>query len=203
MAIETCLFDLGDVLIRFSHDRMCRQIGEVCGRTGNETRRLLIESGLQADFERGRIDTDGFHVRWQEVTGRDVDRDALCRASGDIFTPQPGIEPVIEALRASGRRMVLLSNTCDTHVAWVRDRFPVYRQFDEYVLSYEVGSLKPEPAIYEAALEVIDCDPAECLYVDDRPENVEAGAAFGLDAVRFTTVEALRADLAARGLPTA
>ncbi len=203
MSTSTCLFDLGDVLIRFSHARMCEQIGRLCDRTGDETRTLLIESGLQWEFERGRLDEERFRDRLQEATGREIDLDALRLASADIFEPQPGVDEVVAALSAAATRLVLLSNTCVTHFEFVRERYPLLGRFDDFVLSYEVGSVKPEPAIYEEALRRIDCAPGDCFYTDDRPENVEAARPYGLDAELFTDVPTLSEQLAARGLPTA
>ena len=64
----------------------------------------------------------------------------------------------------------------------------------------EDGAIKPEPAIFEAALAAVRCRPAEAFYTDDIAAYVEAGRSHGLDAEVFTTATALRAHLAVRGI---
>ena len=60
--------------------------------------------------------------------------------------------------------------------------------------------LKPDAAIFCLLCERNGLDPAECLFIDDSAANVAGARAFGMDAVVFTTPEALETDLAERGL---
>lgn len=196
--IRTVVFDMGNVLVRFSHERMCEQIGGLCGRTGAEVKSLLLDSGLQWDFERGRVDEAGFHRRFEEAAGRRVPIDDLRHAASDIFMPNEGVGEIVLELKAAGYRLVLLSNTSIAHYEFIRSRWELLDPFDELVLSYEVGAIKPEPAIFEAVLRAIRCEPEEAFYTDDIRAYVEAGRTYGLDAEVFTTAEALRGHLAAR-----
>lgn len=201
--VQTFLFDMGNVLVGFSHERMCTQMGALCDRTGDAVRELLIESGLQWEFERGQITPEQFHRRFEDAAGSSVDFDALVHAGSNIFFEIPGVHDVLNQLKSRGHRLVLLSNTSIAHFEFIRREFPVLDPFDDYVLSYEVGSLKPDPPMYEAALDQIACAPSECFYTDDIPHNVEAGRQFGLDAEVFTTVESLIDQLQTRGIPLA
>jgi putative hydrolase of the HAD superfamily len=74
----------------------------------------------------------------------------------------------------------------------------VLEPFDELLLSYDVGAIKPEAGMYEAALKAIRCRPEECFYTDDIPTYVARGREFGLQAEIFTDVTALRGHLADR-----
>ena len=67
-------------------------------------------------------------------------------------------------------------------------------------LSFEVGAVKPEPAIYLRCLESLGVEPGEALFVDDRRENVEAARSLGMDAVLFEDEDSLAAELQRRGL---
>lgn len=199
--IRTCLFDMGNVLLFFSHERMCRQIGELCGRTADDVRRVLFDSGLQHEFECGRCSEAEFHRRLQRGLDVELDFDALHRAGSDIFElnePMPGI---LDALKQRGMRLVLLSNTSIAHYEWVRAKFDVLDRFDDLIVSFEAGAVKPEPAIYEAALRRIDCRPPECFYTDDIAKYADIGRSYGLQAETFIGAEALRGHLAARRIP--
>ena len=198
--IETFLFDLGNVLVRFSHERMCAQIGALCGRSSAEMRRLLIDSQLQWEFERGKLTEQEFHQRLQKVVAHSLELQELVHAGSDIFELNSPVVPIVETLRARGHRLVLLSNTSISHFEFVSRNFDILRHFDDFVLSYEVGALKPEGTIFHEALKKIQCPPERCFYTDDIPEYVAAGRTHGLQAEVFTTAEALAGHLSQRGI---
>jgi putative hydrolase of the HAD superfamily len=161
---------------------------------------LLMDSGLNDQYEQGRLSESEFHRRLEVRLGMELDLDGLQQAGGDIFELNPPMLPLLDALRARGHRLVLLSNTNETHINWIRRRFDVLDRFDDLVLSYRVGAMKPHPAIYEAALAAIGCAPGECFYTDDMPEYVERGREFGLIGEVFTGAEALCQQLTKRGI---
>jgi putative hydrolase of the HAD superfamily len=198
--IRTFVFDLGNVLVRFSHERMCEQIAALCGRSGREIRTCLIETGLQWDFERGRCDEKAFHRRLEAAADRSIPIDDLRHAASDIFEPNDEVVTIVRKLKQSNYRLVLLSNTSIAHYEFIRSRWDVLDPFDEFVLSYQVGAIKPEPAIFDAALAAIGCQPEEAFYTDDIAAYVEAGRSRGLDAEVFTTADELRQQLAARAI---
>lgn len=198
--IRTLIFDMGNVLVRFSHDRMCEQIGALCGNSGPEIRACLIETGLQWEFERGRCDEIEFHQRLEAATDRRIPIDKLRHAASDIFEPNSEVISIVRSLKGAGHRLVLLSNTSIAHYEFIRGRWDILDPFDQFVLSYEVGAIKPETAIFDAVLHAIRCRPEEAFYTDDIPAYVEAGRRHGLDSEVFTTAEALREQLGTRGL---
>lgn len=198
--LQTIVFDMGNVLVHFCHRRMCRQIGEVCQSTQQEVERHLIDSGLQWNFERGLIAPDELHRRVEELFGRAVDFSALQHAASDIFTLNEPIVPVLDALKRQGFRLVLLSNTSVWHYEFIRERYDVLQRFDDTVLSYAVGAIKPEPPIFEAALNRLQCAPEHAFYTDDIPKYIAAGREYGLQAEVFTDVPALRQHLLQRGI---
>jgi putative hydrolase of the HAD superfamily len=187
--LKTILFDMGNVLVFFCHEKMCRQIGELCGRTSDEVRAHLLDSELQWEFERGLLSEELFKLRLEALLGHPLNSLELQHAAGNIFELNETIVPVLDALKSQGLRLVLLSNTCLTHVKFIRQTWNVLDRFDQLVVSYEAGAIKPEDRIYEAALRAIECEPSECLYFDDIAAYVEKGRTLGLRAEVFTTTE--------------
>jgi HAD superfamily hydrolase (TIGR01509 family) len=120
------------------------------------------------------------------------------RAAGRLwnchFTVNQPMVKAVEALEGRFKR-VLLSNTHDLHVRFLRERLPLLARFDGLVLSCEVGHVKPEPEIYRRALEVAQCAPREAAFFDDVSAYVEGARAVGIRARVFTTVERFEADL--------
>lgn len=198
--IETCLFDMGNVVVFFSHRVMCEQMGALCGREWQDVWKVLFDAGLEYEFERGEITEREFHSRFESAVDRRLDFEALHRAASDIFALNPPMPGILDGLKSRGLRLVLLSNTSVSHFAWIRERYDVLQRFDDFVLSCEVGAIKPDRAMYAAALRKIACEPGRCFYTDDVADNVEAARPFGLQAEQFLDVPTLQRQLAERGV---
>lgn len=204
--IRTVLFDLGNVLFHFSHQKMCAQIAAVCGEEEHVITQRLLDSGLLAAFEQGSISEQQFYEQLTNhrtsPSGRQAaaHQAAVQQAGSDIFSFNDPMQNILESLQQQNIRLVLLSNTNRWHYEWICNRYHCLQQFDAVVTSFEVQASKPEPAIFEAALNVIDCQPGECFYTDDILEYVEVGRQFGLHAEQFTNAATLRDQLAAHNL---
>ncbi|QDV16848.1 Alpha-D-glucose-1-phosphate phosphatase YihX [Gimesia panareensis] len=198
--IRTFLFDMGNVLAFFSHDRMCEQMGALCGRSREEIQSLLIDSGKQWEFERGQLSSEEFHQWFEEAVGQSVSFEELVRAGSDIFELNASIVPVLDRLKDRGHRLVLLSNTCISHFDFIWNEYDVLQRFDDFATSYKAGAIKPEPAIFDYALEKIQCAPEEAFYTDDIPHYVDVARGLGIQAEVFTDTPSLIQHLSARGI---
>lgn len=95
----------------------------------------------------------------------------------------------LRSLGARGHRLHALSNYPAEHVRFLYRRFSFMAEFDTVVLSGLVGAAKPSASIFEYLLERIG--RRECVFVDDREENVAAARRCGLRAVHFVAGEGL------------
>jgi FMN phosphatase YigB (HAD superfamily) len=109
--------------------------------------------------------------------------------------------PVVAALQAAGYRTGILSNTCKCHWDYCIDgRFGMIPgAFEQLVLSFHARSMKPQPRIYEVAIERAGVGAAEIFFIDDRPENVAAAEAAGMDAVLYRDASDCADQLRRRG----
>ena len=195
------LFDLGNVLVQFSHTRMVRQVASCLGCSDEALKGLFFRDGLLWQYERGLIDTEALHRELCAWAGRQVPLDQLVRAASDIFWPNPPMESLALELLARDVPIVVVSNTCPIHVAWIEEHFPFFRKLARRVLSFEVGAAKPERTMFEAALRRLgDPSPSEVLYFDDTVEHVEAARKLGIQAHRYTDPEGARAIIRRAGL---
>lgn len=88
--------------------------------------------------------------------------------------------PVVVQLYQAGHRLGVLSNTCEGHWNHCLRRYTMLRElFSVYALSFEIGAVKPDAAIFRKAAELAGCQPDEIFYADDIPGHV-AGAKRGL-----------------------
>ncbi|MCC9605306.1 HAD family phosphatase [Blastopirellula sp. JC732] len=202
LPIEFFYFDLGNVLLYFDHDRACRQMARVADASVEEVREVVFFSGMQVRYETGEIDTAGFHDYFCHRTGRSPNMAELALAASDIFEPNHPVIEIAETLHAQSRRMGILSNTCACHWDFCIDgRYPFLQdRFEQYVLSYEAKSMKPDGGIYRAAISQAGVAPSSIFFVDDRPENVAGALEAGLDAVLYIGADRLREDLEKRGV---
>ncbi len=91
---------------------------------------------------------------------------------------------LIEQLKAAGYRLYVLSNMSPEFIDFIR-RLPVYANFDGEVVSCEEKVVKPEPEIFQLLLNRYSLDAAECLFIDDRIDNIEASEREGICGFHF------------------
>jgi HAD superfamily hydrolase (TIGR01509 family) len=118
----------------------------------------------------------------------------------DIFSEMPPMVALHAALKRQGIPTYIFSNTNDLAIEHIRRNFPFFANFDGYILSYEVRSMKPDVKIYEALEAMTGKRGGEILYLDDRPENVDAGAARGWQVILQTDPAKSRAAIEQLGL---
>ena len=199
--IEYLFFDLGNVILPFDHGVATTKIAEVLGVSPSQVKAWIFDSGLQQEFEKGEIYQVGFCNRFSELSNSNLDDEFLLNTVSDIFSLNRKLVPLISQLRAVNFPIGILSNTCIAHWEFALERFPIVEQlFGDFVLSYEVGSMKPDAFIYERALAVAAVKPRRCCFVDDRIENVVGAKAVGLEAVLYQSVEQLEIELRCRGV---
>src|SRR5215475_6016286 len=111
-------------------------------------------------------------------------RRALAR---DLLWPSPATLEALDALRAAGWRLGLVSN-CSAETPELWKRTPFASRFDALGFSCELGVAKPDPAIYLSVCSFLSVPPTECVYVGDGADHELSGAAnLGMSVVR--TVE--------------
>jgi putative hydrolase of the HAD superfamily len=196
---QALIFDLGRVLVHFDFVRGYLALEGLCRYSAAEIPRRVAASGLAVELETGRLAPREFYRRFSELLGLSIDYQHFCGIWTSIFTRELLPESLLEEL-ASQYRLVLMSNTNPIHFAMIQTEYPHLKHFHHLVLSYEVGALKPDEPIYQAALQCAGCAPEECFYTDDIAEFVEAGRRLGMDAVQFESREQLERELRARGI---
>jgi len=195
-------FDLGNVILNFSHERMCRQIAEVTGTDAKTVHHVVFDSGLKEKAEAGGCSCTDFLGALASELKCQPNPKKLERAISDIFTVNTSLIPLLGHLRGAGHRIGLLSNICESHWKYIcQDNFGcVPELFSVLSLSYEIGCVKPDPRIFTTAAAKAGVPPQEIFYTDDIPGHVAAAKAAGFDAVQFTTVPRLHAELRKRGI---
>lgn len=176
---EVVVFDLGKVLVDFDYALVASRLRARTERVLSDDAARLDQSRLLLEYETGRIATNEFFDEVRKLTGYQGSIDEFAVDFGDIFF---AIDEMIEwqtRLRQRGVPTFIFSNTNELAVRHIRSAFPFFEGFNDYIYSHEVGALKPAAAIYEAVEKATGRTGGAILYIDDKPENVAAGAARG------------------------
>jgi HAD superfamily hydrolase (TIGR01509 family) len=198
--VTTVVFDLGNVLIGWSPERVYRELID----DPQQRQRFLDEVCSPAWHDRqdrGRSLAEGT----AELVARYPDQAELIEAFygrwSQMFAPMPASVDVLRELREAGVRLVALTNWPAEPFAQARSDWPFLDWFEGIVVSGQAGVAKPDAAVFQLVFDTYDVDPTTAVYVDDTPEHVAAGSRLGMHALRFTSAVQLRRDLAAAGLP--
>ena len=194
------VFDLGKVLVDFDYSIAGRRIAARGKMPAAEVQKFIDHSPLLFRFETGQINREQFFAEVQSATGFEGTLDEFTEFFADIFSP---IQPMLNlhaALRQRGVPTYVFSNTNELAVGHIRKNFPFFSQFNGYVCSYQHGAMKPDARLYEVVERTSRLGGSELLYLDDRPENVAAGAARGWQAVLHESAEKSQVAVVASGL---
>ncbi len=197
--IRAFFFDLGNVLIRFNHMEAARKITASTRISPEEFYQFLLESPLVIAHDEGKVSIREFYEGLKVQMGFSLTFDSFLSVWNEIFEADPGIEALVRRLLRD-YPCFLISNTNRSHFEFIRERFRIIDEMSGWALSYEVGRLKPDPAIYRRALELAQVPAAEVFYVDDRSDLIEAGRQLGFQTHRFEGIEPLQAELEKRGI---
>lgn len=200
MGFQTLIFDLGNVLVSFSHEKMFAQIAAVTGLSSEEVRELLVDNRIGIQYERGLLTSEEIFAIFQEKAPHSFQLPDLLEAASTIFDPRPEMEALVEILKKKGYRLIIVTNTSEPHFNTLSETAPFLKHFDHIILSYKVGLVKPEQAIFEYTLKQAGAHPSECLFIDDLVENVHAAERLGIRGHHFTTPSRLMEALIQHGV---
>lgn len=199
---KTIVFDLGKVLVDFDYAIAGRKLATRATMAAVELGQFLIHVPLIIRYETGLITTEEFFQEVRAASGYQGNIEEFASLFADIFTP---IEPMVQLqaqLRRRGFPTYIFSNTNELAIRFIRRNFPFFNNFDGYILSYEHRSMKPDAKLYEAVETQSGARGAEILYLDDRLENIEAGAARGWQVILQESPEKTLASVRRLGLLT-
>ncbi len=198
--IKCVISDMGNVLLTFDSSIFYRQISESSPYTPEQMAKIVTESsGLLSAFGTGRISPKEFFKEISDRLQVRADFESFFSAYNDVFTLKPDVLKTLRQLETK-YRLVLLSNTDVMHFGFIQRKFPEMFFFDDYVLSYEVGCMKPDPQIYQIALEKAKAEAGECVFIDDLEENIDVAAKMGIQTILFTPQTDLEAELRSLGI---
>ncbi|MBO7436882.1 MAG: HAD family phosphatase [Bacteroidaceae bacterium] len=185
--IKNVIFDFGNVLIdwnpaylflpyfggdeekcRFFTDNVCNREWFTRMDRGEDMDQCVAE--LQKTYPQYTDAVAAFRDRWFEM------------CNGEI----PGMLEIIQDLKKKGVGVYGLTNWPAETFDEARRRFKTIASIDNIVVSSHVKLAKPEPAIYELLLSKYNLKPEECVFIDDRKDNVDTAIRLGMSGIVYT-----------------
>ena len=197
--VEVLLFDLGGVLVEFSGVRDIAPLLPV-EATESEIVERWIRCPHTEAFGAGRLSREEFAERFVSDWGLDLPPNRFLQEFRSWSRRLlPGAEELLASLRPRFR-LAALSNSNEVHWERNSNELGVTGLFEVAISSHQVGFNKPDPRIYQAAIDRLGVSPGAIMFFDDVQANVAAASRLGMRAFQVDGVTGVRERLTREGL---
>jgi putative hydrolase of the HAD superfamily len=178
--IKTLIFDFGDVFLTLNK-----------AATDKHLKRFAITNldhdllELNRSYEKGMISSEAFVNHYTERFPV-LTEHSFIEAWNSILVEFPVHRlEFLKKIRATEKfKMILLSNTNELHIEWVKKNINLYEEFksnfDQFYLSHEIHYRKPDQDIFKFVLDENELDPNETLFIDDTQEHIQSAQLLGI-----------------------
>jgi putative hydrolase of the HAD superfamily len=197
MRLRAVIFDYGEVLSQPANRVVHRNLLRIADLPQEVFDKLYWEYRL--DYDAGILNSSTY---WEKIaaeagtefTPRQMEEIAALDARMWMDLNEPMLAWAAE-IKRSGLLTGILSNMGEGVLRAMRQSFTWLDDFDMHVWSYELGIVKPDPAIYIEAVRRLGVEPADALFIDNLEANVVGAKAAGLHSVVFRDIEQLSQEL--------
>src|SRR5580700_2453030 len=184
--ISTLLWDVGGVLLTNGWDRTERAaVLEQFALDGAafEQRHEIANDA----WEKGLMTAEQYLLQTVFYEPRPFTPGVFLQAMKErsLLLPHGALRILQELAESEEVELAILNNEARELNDYRIERFEFGRYFDVFLSSCYLGLRKPDPKIFELALDVLQRDPEEVAFIDDRPGNCEAADALGIHAIRY------------------
>ncbi|PKL06950.1 MAG: hypothetical protein CVV53_01685 [Spirochaetae bacterium HGW-Spirochaetae-9] len=181
---KAVVFDFGNVLCALDRMAFARAAAPHARLSAEDLDRALWGGAFEHDFETGKYGSREYFRRVGQLAGftPDYTYDQFVEDYTKIILPNPDGEEGLLAARALGARCFVLSNTSWLHARKIFDNEILASVPELHILSYKVGSMKPDPRIWLKLLEYSSLEADDCLYIDDVKAYCDTAESLGFGA---------------------
>ena len=195
MKIDTIIFDLGNVLVRWDPANLYRNVF-----TDEQERDFFLRNVCSMEWhtlqDGGRSPADGTEELVNQFPQYEEAIRAFYTRWKEMFNgPIEGSVQILKELKEKGYPVYALSNWNRELYEQTVDDFPFLEWFDGKIISSEEGMNKPDDAIFLLLFSRYRINPQTAVFIDDNKANIETAKRLGLHSILFTTPEALRNEL--------
>lgn len=179
--IKTIIFDFGDVFINLDKQGAMQHALHIFGL--DELPEDLV--AINTLYEQGLLSTVEFVDFYTENFPK-LSKNNIIDAWNYILKdfPEYRLNFIKELAKQKEYNLILLSNTNDLHISWIKEQVSFYEDFkacfNKFYLSHEIQLRKPNVDIYEFVLNENKLKPQECLFIDDTKDNTNTASTLGI-----------------------
>ena len=198
--IEVILYDLGNVILPFSHHQIAEKLARFSRREESKDPEAIFsflfsrEKGAVNAYETGKVSSSEFFLLLKERFHLSLSFEDFVPIWNDIFVENHEVSETIRSQKGKWK-LGLVSNTNALHFDYALSKFPILRIFDRWILSHEVGSKKPDVEIFQKAIEWAGVEPGRILFIDDMKRHVDAARSLGIETIHFASALQLKEEL--------
>lgn len=189
--IKNVIFDVGNVLVNFCWRELMDDLG-IAKDLQKVFEKKVFGSPWWGELDRGVIEEDEVLKMLRDDNKEHLaEFDMIWSNRDKLVKPFDYAVGMMETLKAKGLKVYLLSNyPKDLFTLHTKSgRFPFIDLVDGKVVSGFVQLVKPDQEIYEYLMDTYDLKAEECVFIDDRLENVEAAKEIGMNGIWFMNYE--------------
>jgi HAD superfamily hydrolase (TIGR01509 family) len=199
-APRNVIFDVGNVLLAWNPEGLLREQLQP-DQDVDLYLRSIFSHQTWSDLDEGLLEEEAGNELFAERVGAPVDEiRKLILASKASLKLMPESEALMDDLIHRGSRLYSLTNMSRGTFSFVQGRFGFWKKFLGIVVSAYVRMIKPNPEIYQHLLKTYRLDASDCLFIDDRAQNVVAAQSVGMAAIQFHNADQVRKALQERGV---
>lgn len=197
------VLDLGGVVFHYRPERRLEGLAHATGLDAATVRKRLMDSGYSRSCDAGRMNAE---ASWREgcrLLGTRLGFERFQTLWVAAFEPDAEVVALTRRLKREGRiPLAMLTNNSVLVRRGLEARYgDILELFRPRLFSAEAGVLKPDPRLFRTLFTLMGQGPEDVVYVDDDAAHVDAAAALGMRALRFTGAARLEARLGALGVP--
>ncbi len=187
--IRNVVFDIGQVLLEFDWRNFISNMDISDKKKEQLTHVTLGNMAHWNEHDRGMSDVD--FIEKSLLIEPDIKEELsyYLKNIGTIVKEYDYSVPLIRKLKEKGYGVYLLSNYGVTPFKYALDNMKFFDEVDGMVISHEVGIIKPEPEIYKIFLDKYNLTAGECIFIDDREDNIAAAFDMGISGIVFNGIE--------------
>jgi len=197
--IKTVIFDLGGV---YFTDGTKRAIDIISQRWNLDQSKVadVFKGKIGTAYRESQISHDEFWRQAKDTLGIEAPMEELAEIWLNGYVPIEGTVEIIKELKEKGYEILYLSDNVQERIDYIEEKYHFLQYFKSGVFSHIAGVRKPNPKIYQLALEE-SSNPAEnCVYIDDKPNLLEEADKLGMATIAFVNADETRKKLIELGV---
>ncbi len=182
--IKNIIFDIGNVLIKWQPAEVVKDVFP--DEDAVILTQLIFKSPLWLDLNRGKMTEKEIIQIYHQTLGIDIAKlNKLMQMIKESMLPVDGSFDLLLNLSQSHYSLYALTDSVHEIMAYLKSKYDFWNLFKGIVCSADVGYLKPMPEIYMKLIQEYAINPAESVFIDDHPPNVEGARSIGMNSIQF------------------